>query len=71
MVLIASFFILGTAMNLRMFMLNVGGRRQNSGLIQYDCRIAVDNRNEINRIQRLIEENKKMLLQKWNDYFSD
>jgi hypothetical protein len=29
------------------------------------------NRNEINRIQRLIEENQKMLLEKWNDYFSD
>src|SRR6266498_2669866 len=28
-------------------------------------------RNEINRIQRLIEENQKMLLEKWNDYFSD
>ena len=29
------------------------------------------NRSEINRIQRLIEENQKMLLEKWNDYFSD
>jgi len=29
------------------------------------------NRNEINRIQKLIEENQKMLLEKWNDYFSD
>ena len=29
------------------------------------------NRNEINRIQRLIEENQKMLLEKWNDFFSD
>lgn len=29
------------------------------------------NRNEINRIQRLIEENQRMLLEKWNDYFSD
>lgn len=28
-------------------------------------------RNEINRIQRLIEENQEMLLEKWNDYFSD
>jgi hypothetical protein len=28
-------------------------------------------RNEINRIQRLIEENQKMLLEKWYDYFSD
>ena len=29
------------------------------------------NRNEINRIHRLIEENQGMLLEKWNDYFSD
>jgi hypothetical protein len=29
------------------------------------------NRSEINRIQRLIEENQKMLLEKWHDYFSD
>jgi len=29
------------------------------------------NRSEINRIQRLIEENQKMLLEKWYDYFSD
>jgi hypothetical protein len=28
-------------------------------------------RNEINRIQRLIEENQQMLLEKWYDYFSD
>ncbi|MEO7841022.1 MAG: DUF4160 domain-containing protein [Anaerolineales bacterium] len=28
-------------------------------------------RNELNRIQRLIEENQKMLSEKWNDYFSD
>ena len=28
-------------------------------------------RNEINRIQRLIEENQEMLLEKWYDYFSD
>jgi hypothetical protein len=28
-------------------------------------------RNEINRIQKLIEENQKMLLEKWHDYFSD
>lgn len=29
------------------------------------------NRSEINRIQLLIEDNQKMLLEKWNDYFSD
>jgi len=29
------------------------------------------NRSEINRIQRLVEENQKMLLEKWNDYFID
>ena len=28
-------------------------------------------RSEINRIQRLIEENQKMLLERWNDYFGD
>jgi hypothetical protein len=28
-------------------------------------------RSELNRIQRLIEDNQKMLLEKWNDYFSD
>jgi hypothetical protein len=28
-------------------------------------------RNELSRIQRLIEENQGMLLEKWNDYFSD
>ena len=28
-------------------------------------------RNELNRIQRLIEKNQNMLLEKWNDHFSD
>ncbi len=29
------------------------------------------NRTEINRIQRLIEENKEHLVRSWNDYFND
>lgn len=29
------------------------------------------NRNEINRIQRLIEENEKRLLREWNEYFTN
>jgi hypothetical protein len=29
------------------------------------------NRSEINRIQRLIEENQERLLRSWYDYFSD
>ena len=37
-------------------------RLQNSGRFS---------RSELNRIQRLIEDNQKMLLEKWNDYFSD
>ena len=28
-------------------------------------------RSEINRIQRLIEENREHLLRSWNEYFSD
>jgi hypothetical protein len=27
--------------------------------------------NEIRRIQRLIEENQNLMLEKWNEYFSD
>lgn len=37
-------------------------RLQNSGRFS---------RNELNHIQKLIEENQQMLLEKWNDYFSD
>jgi hypothetical protein len=29
------------------------------------------NRTEINRVQRLIEENREHLVRSWNDYFSD
>jgi hypothetical protein len=73
MVPIASFSTQVTVMNRRMSMLNVKEIRQSSGWIRYDCKIAagIYSRNEINRIQRLIEENQKMLLEKWNDYFSD
>jgi hypothetical protein len=28
-------------------------------------------RNEINRIYRLVEENKERLLRRWNEYFGD
>ena len=29
------------------------------------------NRNEINRIQRLVEEHREYLLRRWNEFFSD
>ena len=71
MVPIVSFSTQAIAMNRHMSMLSVKEIRQNSGLTRRLQNSGGYNRSEINWIQRLIEENQKMLLEKWYDYFSD
>jgi hypothetical protein len=74
MVLIASFSTQVTVMNRPPGRVHVERERNKARFWLDPVRLQNSggyNRNEINRIQRLIEENQKMLLEKWNDYFSD
>ena len=74
MVLIASFSTPVTVMNRPPRRVHVERERNKAKFWLDPVRLQNSggyNRNEINRIQRLIEENQKMLLEKWNDYFSD
>jgi len=74
MVLIASFSTRVTAMNRPPGRVHVERERNKAKFWLDPVRLQNSggyNRNEINRIQRLIGENQKMLLEKWNDYFSD